>query len=90
MTENKTKYYVNKDGEFLGGFCGVKAPKGSVEVECPEDGRQVFDIVNNAWLPVDELLIAQDRLAELDAILDDKQALLDEREVIRTKLKGTE
>ncbi len=42
--EQKTLYFVNKSGEYVGAFCGVEPPAGSVEVPFPpEDARQKWN-----------------------------------------------
>lgn len=39
-----TKYFVDKDGTYLGGFEGAEPPAGAIEVqEAPEDARQIWD-----------------------------------------------
>lgn len=43
-----TKYYVDAEGNYIGGFDGVDPPEGAIEVpEAPEDARQKW--VNGAW-----------------------------------------
>lgn len=54
-----TKFYVDAEGIYLGGFAGVQPPAGAVEVpEPPEDARQVYDLDMQSWgavpLPVPE------------------------------------
>jgi hypothetical protein len=45
-----TKYYVDKDGNYIGGFDGAPAPKGAIEVvEAPKDARQVYDLENGVF-----------------------------------------
>lgn len=45
-----TKYYVDAQGSYLGGFDGVNPPSGAFEVtSAPDDARQKW--VNNAWQP---------------------------------------
>lgn len=39
-----TKYYVDQDGNYLGGFDGAEPPSGSIEVDNPpEHGLDVWD-----------------------------------------------
>ena len=43
-----TKYFVDGNGAYLGGFDGAEPPAGAVEVsEAPDDARQVWD--GKAW-----------------------------------------
>ncbi|MES0049241.1 hypothetical protein [Mesorhizobium sp. M0053] len=43
-----TKYFVDSNGRYLGGFDGADPPFGAIEVpEAPEDARQVWD--RSAW-----------------------------------------
>lgn len=62
-----TKYYVDSNGVYLGGFDGVDVsiPAGAIEVSsAPDDGRQKW--VNNAWSVVDQDAIdIQDLNAQL-------------------------
>jgi hypothetical protein len=45
-----TKYFVNKDGLYLGGFDGAEPPKGSIEVDTPPaHGLDTWDGVK--WIP---------------------------------------
>jgi hypothetical protein len=44
-----TKYYVDVNGVYLGGFDGVDAPVGAIEVGAPpENGNMIFK--NGAWI----------------------------------------
>ncbi|WP_299381654.1 hypothetical protein [uncultured Kiloniella sp.] len=39
-----TKYYVDNNGVYLGGFAGVEPPEGAVEVQYPpDDARQLWE-----------------------------------------------
>jgi len=43
MTEQTTRYYVDANGNYLGGFAGAEPPAGSVEVPAPpQDARQIW------------------------------------------------
>ncbi len=43
-----TKYFVDDNGAYLGGFDGAEPPKGSIEVpEAPDDARQTWN--GKAW-----------------------------------------
>lgn len=45
-----TKYYVDAQGSYVGGFDGVNPPNGAIEVPSPpDDARQKWQ--NNAWQP---------------------------------------
>jgi hypothetical protein len=43
-----TRYFVDADGGYLGGFDGAEPPSGAIEVqEAPQDARQVW--ADGAW-----------------------------------------
>lgn len=43
-----TKYFVDTQGNYIGGFEGSSPPAGAIEIPSPpDDGRQKW--VNNAW-----------------------------------------
>jgi len=77
-----TKYYVDSDGNYLGGFDGegVETPENGIEVpEAPQDARQTWD--GHAWsappavrllVPksvVMQRIIAKNKMAEAYAML---------------------
>jgi hypothetical protein len=46
-----TLYYVDVNGNYIGGFSGAEPPEGSIEVPtAPDDARQKW--LNGAWQPV--------------------------------------
>lgn len=49
----ETKYYVDKDGKYLGGFAGSK-PDGGIEVSPPEDVNQTYDFDDKTWIEADK------------------------------------
>lgn len=50
-----TKFFVDEDGQYLGGFDGAEPPEGSIEVpEAPERASQIWK--NGEWGPVYEPL----------------------------------
>lgn len=50
-----TKFYVQNDGSYIGGFDGAEPPAGAIEVSsAPDDARQNYDFAANAWLPLPE------------------------------------
>lgn len=59
-----TKYFVDINGNYIGGFDGASPPIGSIEVpNPPQDGRQKW--VNNAWAALNPALnttVDQERL----------------------------
>ena len=61
-----TKYYVDVNGNYLGGFDGVEAPNGSVEVaQPPEHGLDIW--TGSAWvkpLPTAEQLAIEAKQAK--------------------------
>lgn len=41
---NETKYYIDSEGRYVGGFAGVEPPDGSIEVPFPPDyGDMLWD-----------------------------------------------
>lgn len=60
----KTKYYVDLEGNYLGGFSGYKSddgfvyatpPNESVEIsEPPSHGWQKYDHANKTWFPLNQ------------------------------------
>ncbi|WP_292565167.1 hypothetical protein [Mesorhizobium sp.] len=52
-----TKFFVDGNGVYLGGFDGAEPPEGAIEVpEAPEDARQVWQ--NGAWSALPDLVPA--------------------------------
>lgn len=46
-----TKYFIDAQGNYIGGFCGAEPPEGAIEVpQPPEHGWQKYS--NGAWLPL--------------------------------------
>lgn len=46
-----TQFFVDQNGNYLGGFDGVDPPEGAIEVPtAPDDARQKWS--GSAWLPV--------------------------------------
>ncbi len=44
-----TKFFVDPEGNYLGGFAGAKPPAGGIEVASPpEHGRDIWD--GNTWI----------------------------------------
>ena len=43
------KYFVDSEGNYLGGFDGSKPPKDSIEVSCPAHGLDTWNGVK--WIP---------------------------------------
>ncbi len=44
-----TKYFVDSDGKYLGGFDGAKPPAGSIEVPNPPN-HGTDNLVNGQWV----------------------------------------
>lgn len=64
-----TKYYVDIDGNYLGGFDGVRPPSGSLEVpNPPEDGRSKW--VDGSW--GDPVLSNEEQIAELEGSITNR------------------
>lgn len=48
-----TKYYIDQEGNYLGGFEGAKAPDGAIEIEAPPNhALDKWD--GNQWIPYTE------------------------------------
>ena len=48
--EQKTLFFVDSEGSYIGGFCGVEPPEGSREVPfAPEHAAQKWDFKNESW-----------------------------------------
>lgn len=63
---SNTKYFVDENGLYLGGYAGVDAPENAVEVpRAPSDARQKWD--GQKWLdiPVDGRLLRDQQLEAL-------------------------
>ena len=55
-----TKYFIDAQGNYIGGFCGAEPPEGSIEVSGPPNhGWQKYDIQNGVWLPLTPEQISQ-------------------------------
>lgn len=45
-----TKFYVNAEGSYIGGFDGAQPPVGAIEVPtAPEDAQQVWSFDSQSW-----------------------------------------
>lgn len=74
-----TRFFVDADGNYLGGFDGAEPPAGAIEVPSPPPhGLDTWN--GSAWVPhtpeptVDELLDAD--IANANSIAELKAALL--------------
>lgn len=59
----KTKYFINSDGDYIGGFLGAIPQNGAIEVDSPPThGWQKYDLGNNVWFPLtdDQLKVLSD------------------------------
>jgi hypothetical protein len=70
-----TKYYVDQDGNYLGGFDGAEPPADSIEVSSPP-AHGLDKFINGVWVPYvpvpQTVTMRQARLALLGAgLLDD-------------------
>jgi hypothetical protein len=55
-----TKYFIDAQGNYIGGFNGVEPPEGSIEVNAPPPhGWQKWDFDNQEWLPLTPEQIAE-------------------------------
>lgn len=79
-----TKYYIDIEGHYLGGFDGAEPPEGAIEVEnAPDDARDVWDGLK--WIKPPET--PEQIVARLERALDtyiDSQAQSYRYESIRT------
>lgn len=58
-----TKFYIDSEGNYLGGFEGCE-PDGGIEIDTPPShGWQKYDLDNSVWLP-----LTQDQLDEINAL----------------------
>lgn len=51
----ETKFYIDASGNYLGGFSegNPSIPVGAIEVQSPPPHAwQIYDTVNNVWLPL--------------------------------------
>lgn len=44
-----TKYFIDNNGMYIGGFDGSPAPSGSIEVPTPPDHALKYKYINGAW-----------------------------------------
>jgi len=66
-----TKYYVDLDGGYIGGFDGAKPPAGAIEVpEPPDDARQKWD--GTKWLAAPPAEMPEISAEDLWAVLEAK------------------
>jgi hypothetical protein len=75
-----TKYYVDNEGNFLGGFDGVtiggeylepNIPDGAIEVETPpQDARQKF--INGTWSSLEEAIPFNEKRANAYASIEEQ------------------
>jgi hypothetical protein len=48
-----TKYFIDTQGKYIGGFDGAEPPAGSIEVPSPPGhAKQLWDAENKQWLPL--------------------------------------
>ena len=48
-----TKYFVDTNGNYIGGFCGAEPPLGSIEVPiAPDHSAQIWGFGQGAYLPL--------------------------------------
>jgi hypothetical protein len=67
----KTKYFIDVDGNYLGGFAGAEPPKNSIEVDIPPDNALTQVYVNVAWVDKPkspEQLIAEAKAQKAEAL----------------------
>lgn len=59
------KFYIDKNGKYLGGFDGAPKPAGATEVPAPPDhAAQIY--ANGAWGPIPDDVTARQQLTESD------------------------
>lgn len=53
-----TRYYVDQQGRYLGGFNGAEPPQGSIEVpDAPSDAKQIWNGTVWSAAPVDRQMV---------------------------------
>ena len=46
-----TQFFIDDQGNYVGGFCGALPPDGSIEINSPPPhGWQKWDFDNEVWL----------------------------------------
>lgn len=76
-----TKYYIDNQGNYVGGFDGVKPPEGSIEVLTPPlHAAQKYK--SNAWL---ELELTD---SDIQKKLTDKWSIEIQLDALRLAIKG--
>jgi hypothetical protein len=65
MTQ-ETLYFVDAAGNYLGGYCGVEPPSGSVQVQDPPPNA-AMKLINTGWTLPGELIPANISSARYDA-----------------------
>lgn len=49
-TDVKTVFVVDHNGVYIGGFCGVEPPDGTIAVDTPpQDARQLWSFEESEW-----------------------------------------
>lgn len=64
------KYYIDKDGNYLGSFDGLE-PASGIEVSTPPDNaKQIYNLKTNQWgqLPEDDLTVLEQLLVNKGVI----------------------
>ncbi|TIP46136.1 MAG: hypothetical protein E5X77_17615 [Mesorhizobium sp.] len=58
-----TKYFVDENGGYIGGYDGAEPPAGATEVPtAPDDARQVWQ--DGAWSAVEDLIVVPDTISD--------------------------
>lgn len=72
-----TKFYIDSDGKYIGGFDGALPPKGAIEVPFPpEDARQIWSDEGWGEIPPPEEETAIEKLVAFLAANPDVAELL--------------
>lgn len=74
-----TKFFIDANGKYLGGFTGAKPPDGAIEIDKPPaHGWDVYDRVNETWIPYVPEVPLLDELSQMVRSLpeDDQLALV--------------
>lgn len=77
------KFFIDQDGNYLGGFDGAEPPDGAIEIESPPD-HGADKLIGGAWVksaPLPDLLRFNQMFAEAvtDGIFTDDQFLKAQR-----------
>jgi hypothetical protein len=69
-----TKYYVDTDGKYLGGFEGCEPPENSVEVSAaPDHASQAWNFQDNSWNAIPNNILVRQQIMSLELLQTDRR-----------------